>query len=152
MDLNLAGRSAALWGMCRSPNAKTNTILFFFSFCFLLFFFPSWLQNPKVHFRFPPKPKTPTKHKTHSQNTKTLQTLTHTQEEHSNRHTFPVCRNSEKLNHSSKHKITLKLASGLNIFEDFFLIFKYYLMTKLTLGLSIQQGLQFFMLFFLLLM
>ncbi len=26
MDLNLAGRSAALWGMCRSPNANTNTI------------------------------------------------------------------------------------------------------------------------------
>lgn len=26
MDLNLAGKSAALWGMCKSPNAKTNTI------------------------------------------------------------------------------------------------------------------------------
>lgn len=27
MDLNFAGRSGALWGMCKSPRAKTSTIL-----------------------------------------------------------------------------------------------------------------------------
>jgi len=27
MDLNFAGRSAALWGTCKSPRANTSTIL-----------------------------------------------------------------------------------------------------------------------------